>query len=261
MSRIRYIHWKPTEARERIAYMKGLGHRVSYTPIESQATLPRLRTPRPDVIVIDLGRLPGGGRDVAMWFRRDKATRGVPILFVDGEEAKLGGIRRQIPGAHFAPWRRIRAAIAGAIAAGSPPAAPVPASTLAGYSGTPLPKKLGIKPGMAVLLSAAPAGFAATLGPLPEGATLRRRGSGPARLVIWFVRSKAALLEGVRGKGESLEEGGGLWIAWPKQSSGLKTDLTQSDVRREGLASGLVDYKICAIDATWSGLKFARRKG
>jgi hypothetical protein len=129
----------------------------------------------------------------------------------------------------------------------------------AGYSGTPLPKKLGIKPGTAALLVAAPEGFERTLGALPEGATLRRAGRGGAELVIWFVRSAQDLARGMTRMAARVE-GGGMWIAWPKLGSPLASDLRENLVRDAALAEGLVDYKVCAIDATWSGLKFARRK-
>ncbi len=131
---------------------------------------------------------------------------------------------------------------------------------MAGYSGTPLPRKLGIKPGHRVMCLGAPRDFPAILGPLPENVTLRRTARGQAELVLLFATSRADLRKRYPGAVRAMVDGGGLWIAWPKQASGVATDLTQDDVRRQGLDDGLVDYKICAIDATWSGLKFARRK-
>jgi hypothetical protein len=141
-----------------------------------------------------------------------------------------------------------------------PPASPVvPASNLAGYSGTPLPKKLGVKPHSTVALVGAPKDFEKTLGELPEGVRLKKRADRACDLIIWFVRMRAELYDRVKEMGE-LTGAGGLWIAWPKQASGVASDMTQNVVRETGLTSGLVDYKVCAIDATWSGLKFARRK-
>ncbi len=130
---------------------------------------------------------------------------------------------------------------------------------MAGYSGAPLPKKLGIKPDAVVVLVGAPSDFETTLGTLPEGVVLRRRAAGRPDLVVWFVKSLRDLERRVERIGR-LADGHGLWIAWPKKASGVKTDVKESDVRRAGLGTGLVDYKICAIDDTWSGLKFARRK-
>jgi hypothetical protein len=136
---------------------------------------------------------------------------------------------------------------------------PAPPAKGAGYSGTPLPKKLGIEPGTAVALVDAPDGFERTLGALPEGATLRRTGRGGADLVIWFVRSAKDLARGKARMAARVEDGG-MWIAWPKMGSPLASDVRENAVRDAALAEGLVDYKVCAIDATWSGLKFARRK-
>ncbi|MDE2969369.1 MAG: DUF3052 family protein, partial [Chloroflexota bacterium] len=128
------------------------------------------------------------------------------------------------------------------------------------YSGTPLPKKLGVKPGMTVNLLGAPDGFERTLGPLPEGAVLDWDASAPTPLAVWFVRSMAELEAGLARAMDAVEQRGGLWMAWPKRSSDIATDVTQQAVREAGLAAGLVDYKVAAIDATWSGLLFTRRK-
>ena len=128
----------------------------------------------------------------------------------------------------------------------------------AGYSGTPLPKKLGIKAGFAVSLVGAPEDFEQTLGLLPENVEMCRR-SGQADLILWFTKSRRQL-ESKVGRMGALAGAGGLWIIWPKRASGVKTDLTGTIVRELALAAGLVDYKVCAVDATWSGLRFAGRK-
>jgi alkylation response protein AidB-like acyl-CoA dehydrogenase len=135
-----------------------------------------------------------------------------------------------------------------------------PVSALAGYSGTPLPKKLGLRAGSVVALLGAPADFRRTLGALPENVRLVNHARRRAHRVLLFVRSQAELRRRFPAAVRALDEGGGLWIIWPKQASGVPTDLTQAVVRRVGLAAGLVDYKICAVDATWSGLLFARRR-
>lgn len=128
---------------------------------------------------------------------------------------------------------------------------------MAGYSGTPLPRKLGIKPNAPVALIGAPEDFELTLDRLPEGASLHRDGR-PADLSLWFVTSRSQLEGGIEAM-SARAEGGGLWIAWPKKASGVSTDLSESVVRETGLAAGLVDFKICAIDRVWSGLRFSRR--
>ena len=210
-------------------------------------------------MVIDLSRLPSHGREMGSFLRQRKATRHVPVVFAGGDPEKVERTRKALPDAIYTPWSRIRSTLKRALA--RPPADPVvPPPVMEGYSGTPLPKKLGIKEGSVVALAGAPKGFEKTLGRLPDGVTIRRQVRGRCDRVVWFVKSRKDLERGVERMGRALSEKGGLWIAWPKKASGVATDLTQSDVRRIGLASGLVDYKICAIDATWSGLLFARRK-
>ena len=97
--------------------------------------------------------------------------------------------------------------------------------------------------------------------PLPAGVKLRRQARGRSDLIVWFVTSLRELQRRLAQVSGTLAEGGGLWIAWPKRASGMTTDLNQNVVRRIGLAAGLVDHKVCAIDATWSGLRFVRRRG
>ena len=135
------------------------------------------------------------------------------------------------------------------------------ADATTGYSGTPLPKKLGIKPGHRVLLVGAPAGFAHThLEPLPPGVTIHlRRGVGAYDVIVGFATTTAQLGNVLATNIEGMPVDGALWVAWPKQTSGVATELTGDVVRRDGLAAGVVDVKVCAIDATWSGLKFVFR--
>ncbi len=131
---------------------------------------------------------------------------------------------------------------------------------MAGYSGTPLAKKLGIKPGSRVVLLDAPDSLLADLAPLPDGVVPARRLTGEqAYDVIVFFAPRASALRRLPRLVLHLTPAGGLWIAWPKKASGVPTDLTEGVVFYEGLSTGLVDNKICAIDDTWSGLRFVRR--
>jgi CheY-like chemotaxis protein len=221
-----------------------------------RADLTAMRSSPPVAVVIDLSRTPSHARDVALALRQSKGTRQIPIVFVGGDAEKVAAIKALLPDAIYTAPGRLAPAVKRAIA--RPPTSPiVPVSRLAGYSGTPLPKKLGIKPGSTVALVGAPEGFETTLGTLPEGAVLVRRAAANA-LTIWFVRTRAALEDGI-GKMASAGEGGGLWIAWPKRTSALAADVTETHVRGVGLAAGLVDFKVCAIDETWSGLRFSKR--
>jgi len=132
---------------------------------------------------------------------------------------------------------------------------------MAGYSGTPLPKKLGIGAGALVALLHAPDGFERTLGALPEGAVARRglRGTASFDVALLFVDRAAALRRSFGPASARLTPAGGLWVCWPKRASGVATDVTEGVVREVGLASGMVDNKICAVDGTWSGLRFVVR--
>lgn len=129
-----------------------------------------------------------------------------------------------------------------------------------GYSGTPLPRKLGIKDGQAVAFSRAPEGFRETLGSLPEGVVVKRVARGPLDVVVLFVRRRAELRRRIEALGRAVHPDGGLWVAWPKRSSGVPTDMTEDVVRELGLPLGMVDNKVCAIDDTWSGLRLVWRR-
>jgi hypothetical protein len=131
---------------------------------------------------------------------------------------------------------------------------------MAGYSGTPLVKKLGVKPGHRLALLGAPDGFGATLGQLPADAGVQDDlGGEPLDVIVLFAPDRAALLREFAGAARRLSPAGGLWVAWPKKASGVATDLTESAVRAVGLGAGLVDNKVCAIDEVWSGLRFVVR--
>ena len=120
-------------------------------------------------------------------------------------------------------------------------------------------RKLGIKPGTRLGLLSAPDGFDATLGQLPEAVALRRRAHGPLDVIVAFHRRRAELERRLPSLCAALDPRGGLWIAWPKRASGVSTDLDENVVRELGLAAGLVDNKVCAIDDVWSGLRLVYR--
>ena len=135
----------------------------------------------------------------------------------------------------------------------------VPESLFAGYSGTRC-QEAGHQARYDGGIAGCAGVIASTLGQLPEGASLVCDRAEPGPLAIWFVCSRDRLEEGLPRAAEAVAERGGLWIAWPKQKSGVSADVTQQAVREAGLAAGLVDYKVAALDGTWSGLLFTRRK-
>jgi len=129
----------------------------------------------------------------------------------------------------------------------------------AGYSGTPLAKKLGLRPDMRVVFLGTPDNYPSLVGPLPQGTHLLSRAGKDMDFIQVFTRSVADLERRLPSLRERLAADGMLWVSWPKQTSELASDLTGNDVRRLGLAEGLVDTKVCAVDEDWSGLKFVYR--
>jgi hypothetical protein len=130
---------------------------------------------------------------------------------------------------------------------------------MAGYSGTPLPKKLGIKEGSRVALVNAPQDFESELGELPDNVEFIKRPTKSLDIILFFVLNERALARDFAKLAAKLTANGMIWIGWPKKSSGVTTDLSEQRVRDIGLNAGLVDVKVCAIDETWSGLKFVYR--
>ena len=130
---------------------------------------------------------------------------------------------------------------------------------MAGYSGTTLLKKLGIKEGFRIALVGAPQGFDDELGSLPSGTTVLSRPTKPLDFALLFTKSEKDLLKNLPRLAERLAPAGMLWIAWPKKASGVATDLSDNVVRNIGLDAGLVDVKVCAVTEIWSGLKFVYR--
>jgi len=138
---------------------------------------------------------------------------------------------------------------------------------MTGYSGTPLPKKLGIREGHLVAVRSAPETFRGTLGELPDGVTLHSRVSVPRNadargidVIVAFFHRRAEFERRLPGLMAAVDVDGGLWIAWPKRSSGAPTDMTEDVVREVGVAHGMIDNKVCAIDETWSGLRLVYRR-
>ena len=131
---------------------------------------------------------------------------------------------------------------------------------VAGYSGTPLAKKLGITEGSRVAVLGGPEGFDEALAPLPDGVRLRRRLGPGLDVVLLFVTERDELERRFPAAAEAVRPAGGFWVAWPKRSSKVPTDLTEDVLREVGLPHGLVDNKVCAVTDVWSGLRFVWRK-
>jgi hypothetical protein len=256
--RIRLVHWKEGEVAERAKRLEAHGYEVDGDVPGTSINVKRLREDPPTAFVIDLGRLPSHGREIAYSLRQSKALRNIPLVFVAGTEKKVDSIREKLPDATYASWDDIGADLAQAIA--NPPSDPVvPASESGPHSGKPLAQKLGLKEGMTLALLDTPSGIETTLEPLPAGVTVRKGNRGRREMAIWFMTTRRELEQRFSAVAKTTGEGT-LWMAWPKRSSGVETDLTEDVIRDVALAAGMVDTKVCAIDETWSGLRLTRRR-
>jgi CheY-like chemotaxis protein len=256
MTRIALLHWKPEEAEQKLKMLGSAGFKASvHAPKDMGNVLAMAHGI--DVILIDLCRNPLEGRSVAIAIRQRPASRNIPIVFIGGAAEKVEAIRKLLPDAGYIDWPGIPDALHQALR--SAPAKPIVVDMMAGYSGTPLPKKLGIREGTAVALLNAPEGFETQLEPLPAGARFTAKAAEAQRIVL-FSKSMKDFQKRWVSTTKAAPEGATLWIAWPKRASGIATDLSETNIRAYGLDNGWVDYKICAIDQTWSGLAFSRRK-
>jgi CheY-like chemotaxis protein len=257
LTRLVLVHWNSVEAEARAAALRAAGHSV-VCHSDPKSDPHRLLIRPPDAFLIDLERLPSQGRELGGFLRRSAATRRVPLLFLEGDPAKTERVRALLPDAAFTTWERIDDDLAATLAL--TPAQPVVPGAMDAYAGVPLIQKLGVKASSLMLLVGAPAGFEHTLGALPGSARVTRNASQAADIVLLFAASRDALEAGFEGAAAHVQDGGRLWILWQKtQPRGAARRLAQTDVRAIGLARGWVDYKVSAIDETWSGLCFARR--
>jgi CheY-like chemotaxis protein len=258
MSAVRLVCWNPDVAQTRSRALREAGFAVDASPL-TRELFRQLRTDPPAAVLIDLDRLPSHGREVAVSLRQSKSTRSIPIVLAGGVVEKVARIRGELPDAFFTEWKTVPRVLAKALK--SAPVNPVtPPSHMDRYAGSSLIKKLGLKPAMKVALLGASEDFEEKLGDLPEGLVFQSAISKQTGLAIWFVRSRHELDEGAAYVSARLPEGCGLWIVYPKQSGRYRVDFNQNDVRRTSLAVDLVDYKVCAVDSDWSGIKFARKK-
>jgi len=257
MKRVVLVHWNVEEAKERATSLRREGYEVScFTDPRGDPRV--LRDDPPDAFVIDLGRMPSQGREVGGWLRRQKATRYIPLVFIEGDPEKTARVRALLPDAAYTVWEDASATIAEALAL--PHAEPVVPGAMDAYAGVSLAVRLGIADGKSVALLNAPAGFGKTLGDLSKGTVLLNGTTESAEVILLFETSVADLERDFTSAARRLQDGGRLWLAWPKKASGVKSDLSQTVVRAFGLERGFVDYKIASIDATWSALCFARRE-
>jgi hypothetical protein len=240
------------------AQLDAAGYRSTAGPMSEDLRRQLLNTP-PDAVILDLDRAPATCRDLGLFLRVQTATRGCLLVFLDGKPEKVKEIQALLPDACFAETASLEADLEQGLR--SKPENPiVPESVFAGYSGRPLGAKLGVKENMAVVLVNAPDDFETVLDPLPERTRLSRSDVESPDLTLWFTTSILELETGLAHRLQ-LASPGKIWIIWPKRGSTLESDLTQPAVRQAGLDANWVDFKVCSVDNTWTGLCFTARKG
>jgi hypothetical protein len=210
-----------------------------------------IRQDSPHAILIDLTRLPSYGKAMGVLLRERKSLSAIPLVFVEGDPDKAAQVRAVLPDAVYTTWDNVPSAIRRAIRQApresTPPRDP----------GTPLTAKLGIGTESRVALLHHPKGFE-----LP-GVTNRkttRRQVGDADVVMVFYRSSAALDRELPDLAGMMRKGRRVWVLWPKKASAMESDLTMARIRQMASAYGLVDYKVCAVDETWSAMTLGKRR-
>jgi hypothetical protein len=253
MPRVRLFHWKASEAAELLAALRAAGYLVDYDEAWSPDGFRAMRESPPDAFAIDLSRAPSHGREIATFLRGRKATRHIPMVFVGGAPEKVDAIRKLLPDAVYTAPGRLRSALRTALA--NRPASPVvPAQMMARYASRSAARKLGIREGSTAALIDPPRNYAGVIGELPGGAALEEAPAVACPITLWFVHDAAACREALPGM-RNVAARSKLWILWRKGSG-----VTQRFLRESAAAVGLVDYKICSVDATWSAMLFALRK-
>jgi hypothetical protein len=254
MRRIRLFHWNAKEATPLVEQLKGDGYTVDY-PGDKVLEQPfrTLRESPPYAIVIDLTRLPSRGRHLAGAIRSVKTIRSIPIVFVDGDRKKIERIRAELPDAIYTSSEKLGAALKRAKPLVNPASPP--------YSNRTIAQKLGIREGMRVAVVDAPRGYATAVGTLPAGTSFEEDPVDVLPFTLWFVRKPEEYL-GALPRMRQLANDSRLWVIYPKQHTRQKTsaEVTLFFIRETASRVGLIHYKTCSLDTTWTGIALALRK-
>jgi len=263
--RVRLVHWNAKEAEPLVQSLTVAGHSVELTSSVGSGIMKYLRAAPPDAVVIDLTRQPSHGREIGVAIRNGKTLKHLPILYVDGVPERVEAIRRVLPDATFTTRSRLAAALKRA----QPLENPVrPAPMMERFGNRTTAQKLGIVPARGIAPRVAiidpPADYERVIGPLPEGAELEENPREILPITLWFIHDPAsfhARLPRMRALAAHTR----LWILWRKKTPKKKPknevdELDGGLIRRAAIDVSLVDYKICSLDATWSGMVFAVKK-
>ncbi|MBI2687893.1 MAG: DUF3052 family protein [Acidobacteria bacterium] len=253
MPHLRLIHWNDEECAPRARLLRKLGYEVDAGKFAS-SSMKEFRENPPSALIIDLSRRPSHGREIGVLIRGSKSTRLIPLVYVEGEPEKIARVQATIPDARYTTYEKIGPVLEDVL---SNPVCEVfvPKSLSGPDSPVPLTKKLGLKDGQPVGLINAPSGFERRI----PGFEAKRNPKGKVPLTLWFVESRREY-ESALPKMRQRAEDGGIWVVWPKTTKTSKPDINGNIVREAALAFGLVDFKICAVDEVWSGMRFAVKR-
>ncbi len=253
MARALVIHYDPGDGAAIAERLRRDGFESEVCPVRGSGAMGRIRENPPDVVVIDLMRMPSYGRWMAALLREHKSTRAIPLVFVQGDPEKTRTVRQFLPDAVFSPLSRLGVAVEKALAA--PPREPLrPDPTRIPAAG-----KLRIGEGATVCLVHAPAGFRAQLAPLPKGVRFQTAAER-AGTILLFVKSTAQLGRELPRFAKTLQRGQALWVVWPKKASGIATDVTMPRILEYCSSLALSIGRMCAVDQTWSAIGISPRK-
>ena len=281
MKRVRLFHWKDAEAEPVVELLGKAGYEVEFPGAKANGKWASIRADPPHAAVIDLTRMPSHGRYVGLALRQNKSLRHIPLVFLDGDPAKVDRIRGELPDAVFTTRAKLAAALKKVKPAANPT---IPSVSIM----TPDPnrttaQKLGIKAKMRVAVVDPPRDYAKVVGPLPGAAALEEDPQEDLPLTLWFVsdaESYLAALPRIRQRAAKTR----IWVVYPKtakpkagKSGAGKSkaarkarvmstaveggQLTQFSIREAALELGLVDYKICSLDDRWTGMLVTIKKG
>jgi hypothetical protein len=249
MALVRLFHWRAAEAEPLIDEIRKAGYEVDYPGDQPQSGLRSIREGGYHALVIDLTRKPSYGRYLGVEIRAQKATRHLPIVYVDGDPEKVERIREALPDALFTS----RAKLGAALKKAKPVLHPVATvGMMASYGSRTTAQKMGIKEGSRVAVMEAPRGYATFFGELPAGVTFEEDPAEVLPITLWFVHDPDVYLSSLPAMRKVVAAKSKLWVIWPKAASkkGAQSGVTQTLIRESAIDIGLVDYKICSVNET-----------
>jgi len=253
MPRIRLIHWK-AEAVRYLERLRSADYQTDYSEQFEPGLLPEWRQSPPNAFVIDLSRLPSHGREIAIMLRQSPATRNVPLVFCEGEPEKVERTKTDLPDAAYCTFRGLLPTLKKALARRVETVV-IPTAMMDRYATRTAAQKLGIKAGSSVLLVDPPQDYLRVLGELPPEVEFIEEDTSRAPVTLCFVHSAAELPEMLSRVRAGVAQSR-LWILWKKGKTG-PGDVSERLVRENALELGLVDYKVCSVNAVWTGMLFA----